>query len=296
MVSANLLSAIVLAAATTGPAHAFTSSSPSIGRGTLGPLYVTDDASAQALSDYMAKSHEEKLRAVKDAEDKKNSEIEALKAEIQQLKSSSSLATTTAPAAPLATSDSSEMASKLASYQSFMAEYIVNSQNEKLLAVKEAELKAENKFRERLSQLFEASGVALPGDAVSEPVAAAVEETVFQKRNAQIIAAAGAGKSRWGGMEVQRAKTEMAAAPVAASASAAISAPPEVATTVFEQRNAQVVAAASAGKSRWGSMEVHRAAATANGSPAPAAVVEEKAAAPISLEDRVNLGARLLGV
>jgi len=30
---------------------------------------------AQALSDYMAKSHEEKLRAVKDIEDKKNSEI-----------------------------------------------------------------------------------------------------------------------------------------------------------------------------------------------------------------------------
>lgn len=32
-------------------------------------------ADAQALSDYMAKSHEEKLRAIKEVEDKKNTEI-----------------------------------------------------------------------------------------------------------------------------------------------------------------------------------------------------------------------------
>lgn len=30
---------------------------------------------AQAMSDYMAKSHEEKLRAIKEVEEKKNSEI-----------------------------------------------------------------------------------------------------------------------------------------------------------------------------------------------------------------------------
>ena len=34
------------------------------------------EESAKALSDYMAKSHEDKLRAVKAAEDKKNSEIQ----------------------------------------------------------------------------------------------------------------------------------------------------------------------------------------------------------------------------
>ena len=37
-----------------------------------------------------------------------------------------------------------------------MAEYIVNSQNENLLAVKEGELKAEKKLQERLEKLFEA--------------------------------------------------------------------------------------------------------------------------------------------
>jgi hypothetical protein len=34
------------------------------------------DSAASAMSDYMARSHEEKLRAIKAVEDKKNSEIE----------------------------------------------------------------------------------------------------------------------------------------------------------------------------------------------------------------------------
>ena len=37
-----------------------------------------------------------------------------------------------------------------------MSEYIVNAQNQKLLAVKEAELKAEKKFQDRLEQLLAA--------------------------------------------------------------------------------------------------------------------------------------------
>lgn len=41
-----------------------------------GALRAAPDGNAQALTDYMAKSHEEKLRAVKDAEDKKNAEIQ----------------------------------------------------------------------------------------------------------------------------------------------------------------------------------------------------------------------------
>jgi hypothetical protein len=42
----------------------------------VAPLAAVDEASAQALSDYMAKSHEEKLRAIKDVEAKKNAEID----------------------------------------------------------------------------------------------------------------------------------------------------------------------------------------------------------------------------
>ncbi|KAL7527204.1 hypothetical protein ACHAWF_002077, partial [Thalassiosira exigua] len=210
----------------------------------------------------------------------------ALKAEIEQLKSGSALAVASpAPAAPLA-SVPSDAGAKLASYQSFMAEYIVNAQNQKLLAVKEAELMAEKKFQERLENLFEASGLALPeGLTPPAPAAApAIEQTPYQSRNAAVVAAADAGKSRWGEMEVAKAREVLASAP---SASAA----PAAASTAFESRNANVVAAAAAGKSRWGSMEVERAK---NGAAAPA---EEKAAPKVvTLEDRLNLGARLLGV
>lgn len=61
-------------------------------------------------------------------------------------------------------------------------------------------------------------------------------------------------------------------------------------SSLFDQRNARVVAAAAAGKSRWGDKEVERAGGS---SPAPAAPAPPKV---ITLEDRVNLGARLVGV
>ena len=53
-------------------ANAFAPSAGSIDKA-IGGLRMVDDA--QVLSDYMAKSHEEKLRAIKEVEDKKNSEI-----------------------------------------------------------------------------------------------------------------------------------------------------------------------------------------------------------------------------
>lgn len=53
-------------------ASAFAPSTGSASRA-IGGLRMADDA--QALSDYMAKSHVEKLRAIKDVEDKKNAEI-----------------------------------------------------------------------------------------------------------------------------------------------------------------------------------------------------------------------------
>lgn len=250
----------------------------------------------------MAKSHEEKLKAVKDVEEKKNSEIALLKAEIEQFKTSSALATTTPaappPSAPLATTTSSEAEAKLASYQSFMAEYIVNAQTQKLLAVKEAELKAEQKFQARLDKLFEAGGMALPAAAAVavEEAAPVVELTSFQSRNAQIIAAGAAGKSRWGSMEIDRAIAEQKNQPVAA-ASTATSEVSSMPPSSFESRNAQVVAAGAAGKSRWGDMEVERVVKNGAVAAAPAAAVvveEEKEVAPVSLEDRVNLGARLM--
>jgi hypothetical protein len=138
----------------------------------------------------------------------------------------------------------------------------------------------------------------LPASATAEAAAAPVvveEGTPFQKRNAHILSAAEAGKSRWGSMEIERALGQAKPAAPAAAASVSVSAP-QAASTSFDRRNARVVASAGVGKSRWGTMEVERAAkmnGAASPPPPAAAVVEE--ARCISLEDRLNLGARLLG-
>ena len=169
-----------------------------------------------------------------------------------------------------------------------MAEYIVNAQQQKFLAVKEAELKAEQKFQERLEKLFE--GSSMPGAAAAVVVEETAKVTSFQSRNAVIIAAGAAGKSRWGNAEIERAIKEQAASPTPAAAVVTTEAPSSAATS-FESRNAQVVAAGAAGKSRWGNAEVERAANGVGAAPV-AVVVEEKK--EVSLEDGINVGALML--
>ncbi|KAL3810742.1 hypothetical protein ACHAXA_008555 [Cyclostephanos tholiformis] len=289
-----------------------------------------DDATARAMSEYMARSHEEKLRAIKEVEMKKNAEIEALRAELDSLKSSSALAAVAAPTMlPVATTvveeDTSDIQMKLASYQNFMASYIVSAQNQKLLAVKEAELKAERKFQERLERLLLSSGggtmsmesVVDASAAVTNADAATMANaTPYQKRNAGILSAAAAGKSsRWGDMEIERASSlarrqqqrqsgDIVPTPTPATGSSAA-----VVTTAYDMRNARVIASAGAGTSRWGNMEVERAikttmeatndGASSSATPPPAAVattpvVVRNGRSNVSLEDRLNLGARLL--
>lgn len=80
--------------------------------------------------------------------------------------------------------------SKLESYQSFVEKYVVDAQNQKLAAVKEAELKTEQKILERLEKQFRASGTppanagAGSREATAAPEAVVVaEETVSHKQS-----------------------------------------------------------------------------------------------------------------
>jgi len=272
----------------------------------------------------MTKSHEEKLRAIKSVEDKKNMEISVLKAEIDRLKSASSSATSVAsviapPSPPPINLDNNldiaEMQAKLASYQAFMAEYIVDSQNQKLAAVKEAESRVEKKFMDKIEKLLldessSVNGIAAPSSpaSVASTATAATggEQSLFQKRNIQITQAASVNKSRWGSMEIERANEQLLVQPLPSTEATATATATTVASTatLFDRRNAQVIASAAAGKSRWGGMEVERAmkngvvvavgGSGASGSSSSSA--ERTTNAVISLEERVNLGARLLGV
>lgn len=159
-------------------------------------LAVSAEESAKAFTDYMAKSHVEKLKALKELEDKKNSEIEALKKEVKELKGGDVVL---ASQAPVVAGSVEELSAKLLAYQNFMSEYIVKAQEEKYKAVKAAEAAISKKYEDKLNTFM------LSGSAPAEAAAAAAEGSkVYQQRNANVAAAAKAGKSRWGDKEVEK--------------------------------------------------------------------------------------------
>lgn len=122
---------------------------------------------------YMAKSHEDKLRAVKEAEDKKNIEIQALKRQIEEAKSgggsSGSIVTTGITDGQIADESSLEAVSKkLLAYQTFMSRYIVSAQEEKRKAILAAEETISRKYEDRLSAFLLGGVTAL--NVVPAPV------------------------------------------------------------------------------------------------------------------------------
>eukprot|EP00594_Rhizosolenia_setigera_P013275 CAMPEP_0178962836 /NCGR_PEP_ID=MMETSP0789-20121207/14621_1 /TAXON_ID=3005 /ORGANISM="Rhizosolenia setigera, Strain CCMP 1694" /LENGTH=345 /DNA_ID=CAMNT_0020647101 /DNA_START=18 /DNA_END=1055 /DNA_ORIENTATION=+ len=181
----------------------------------------TPEESAKALSDYMAKAHEEKLRAVKEAEAKRDAEVQALKKELDELKATrgtSSIEFSGPAAAPSSSDDALE------AYRKFMAEYIVKAAEQRYQAVKEAEAKITQKYEQKLLLLGSGSATAA---AAAPPVPK--ENTTFDKRNMNVSAAASAGKSRWGDAEVKKANEAIASASSipSAPASAPVTAPAE---------------------------------------------------------------------
>lgn len=284
------------------------------------------EESAKALTEYMAKSHQEKLKALKTMEDQKNAEIKALKEKIE----SGGSGIVQASSAPTpATGSVEEITKKLEAYQKFMANYIVKASEDKARAVKEAEIAVANKYKAKLEAFM------LPPTAGSSSVEAPMNEA-FKGRNAKLSEAAKAGKSRWGDKEVAKAaganisvpKQTIAATPPAAFPSEAVAAADhglradggvgglslaervasgaggEVAVngavasaapiSSFVARNQFITAAAKAGKQyRWGSKEEDKAV-TFSSNPLPAAapvvVIPEVEAADHGLRSDGGVG------
>jgi len=115
----------------------------------------SDDSTnhAEAFTQYMAKSHEDKLRAVKAVEDKKNAEIEDLKRQIEEKKSGTTTTTTSSSIVPANGSNGSMevISAKLTAYQTFMSQYIVKAQDEKFNAIRAAEATISKKYEDKLS-------------------------------------------------------------------------------------------------------------------------------------------------
>jgi len=265
-----------------------TSSTPSSFSSLALNALPTPEESAKALTAYMAKAHEEKIKALRNLEEKKNGEIAALKSQVDN---SSTAIVQSAPVM----GDIEVLSNKLVSYQKFMSGYIVKAQEEKARAVKEAEIAVAKKYEAKLNA-FMLSPAAESSDAAAD------ESTLYKERNANIAAAAKAGKSRWGDKEVERAGAKAPPSelitPITNIASSSVNGavPEEViaadhglradgelsladrvmngASTPasdsialihpdFEKRNAKIAAAAKAGKSRWGDKEVEKVGANA---------------------------------
>ena len=207
-------------------------------------------------------------------------------------------------------------------------------------AVKEAELKAEKKFQEKLDQLL--SSTTTTSRMLPTTTATLIEwGTPYEIRNAFVISAATVGKSRWGDMEVERARKTKSTTSSSSSQLPAVVTTSKLTgnfvesslrtsartvgtsttVTTYDQRNANVIASANVGMSRWGKMEAERllallatknndiavistsvspttSTATINGatSPMAAALPAVEGRKGVSLDYRLNLGAKLLGV
>eukprot|EP00751_Fragilariopsis_kerguelensis_P005574 CAMPEP_0170787702 /NCGR_PEP_ID=MMETSP0733-20121128/18445_1 /TAXON_ID=186038 /ORGANISM="Fragilariopsis kerguelensis, Strain L26-C5" /LENGTH=463 /DNA_ID=CAMNT_0011133969 /DNA_START=257 /DNA_END=1649 /DNA_ORIENTATION=- len=243
------------------------------------------------LTEYLAKAHEAKIRAIKDVEDKKNNEINTLKGEVAALKEKETHApkqstgivvagTPRASGMQLSNTSKAELAAKLVQYQQFMAKYIVESQQQKMIAVKAAEEATAAKYEGKLALLLKASSSSnndssTPAKAAdsSSSAAVAADTKLYDTRSATVAAAAKAGKSRWGDKEVAKVKisskdTELNVKPESSkekvngkvvdipTVPSTISLP---STDLYTQRSARIAAAAAAGKSRWGSAESKKA-------------------------------------
>lgn len=314
----------------------------------------TPEESAKALSEYMAKAHEEKLKAIASLESKNRAEIESLKKEIEDLKKAKGGAIVQQDSI----SGNKVMTEKIAAYQNFMSTYIVKAQQEKYEAVKAAEAAITKKFEEKLLLLESGSQ-----DSSSE--ASSSVNQAYNSRSSKIQEAAKAGKSRWGDAEISRSKATSSVGVKPAQSSAApatpveskvketpvvIDIPPEVVAadhglradggvsgltlaervalgaasknspttyepkpSLYDLRNAKLSAAAEAGKSRWGGMEIQKINSLT--SPVLNAATKSEVVSSVdhkivekadhglradggvggpSLADRVNLGARLL--
>ena len=117
------------------------------------PFYAlpSPEESAKALTDYMAKAHEEKIRAMATVEAKYQDRIKELEDQVKQLEARSPVQTSTNTYAMPATNKGlSEMVNQ---YRTFLSEYLVKAQIEKVHAVATAEAKLREKYDAIVAEL-----------------------------------------------------------------------------------------------------------------------------------------------
>jgi hypothetical protein len=122
------------------------------------PLYAatsTDEEEASAITEFMAKAHEEKIAAMGRVEAKYREQVAELQKKVVALETALASQTTTPTsgnsfAFPATNKD---LTSKVKAYRAFIADYIVKAQEEKYKAVKTAEEKLKAKYEAIIADL-----------------------------------------------------------------------------------------------------------------------------------------------
>ena len=104
------------------------------------------NANAAALTDFMAKAHEEKIAAMSRVEDKYRGQITELEDKIAELEALAKQTTPTSGNSFAFPATNKEMTDKVQAYRTFISDYIVKSQEEKSNAVKTAEATMSAKY------------------------------------------------------------------------------------------------------------------------------------------------------
>jgi len=104
------------------------------------------NANAAALTDFMAKAHEEKIAAMSRVEDKYRGQITELEDKVAELEVLAKQTTPTSGNSFAFPATNKEMTDKVQAYRTFISDYIVKSQEEKYNAIKTAEATMSAKY------------------------------------------------------------------------------------------------------------------------------------------------------
>ena len=137
------------AAATTSSTSLFESSSSDDDADATSSVSKSDEAAA--LTEFMARAHEEKIRAMNRVEKQYKGQIEELMSKIEELEGPNTGSEATSANSFAFPATNKHLTEKVAEYQSFISDYMVKSQIEKQLAVKAAEDKLIAKYEAMLS-------------------------------------------------------------------------------------------------------------------------------------------------
>ena len=203
--------------------------------------------------------------------------LQTLKTEVTELKESGAsipkenavVASSQPPSGMnLSSMTTEQLRAKLVVYQDFMAKYIVQAQQQKMKAVKAAELATAAKYEEKIKLLL-AAAPASDGSTSLPAKTDAVAKVKITPKGPEIDVKAEPKNDKVNGVKKANG--------VAASAPAAVTLP---SPDIFDQRNKKVAAAGKAGKSRWGDAETKKASTEASKSSPPSAVTPPAAPAP----------------